>query len=208
MNIVTSNWYILAPIVLLGAYIVYNSKYRNRGMKKEVMLCRPEDNRFETLSVNRETEMGLYCKKHEGIEPRIYKTGPGWTSRIIRSLPVERSPLVSCLNESQRVTTTVSEFLKFKWGEGPYSKLPNELKAPLEEGTGITVTIKPILPEKSLGLDRIKGDAILAESDRANLDEFGKGTPRKEGMKDLTMDIAKILLGGFAMYFLLKQGIL
>ena len=51
-------------------------------------------------------------------------------------------------------------------------------------------------------------DAILAESDRANLEEFGKGTPKKENMKELVKNSFQILLGAFAMYFLVQQGYL
>jgi len=196
--------YIAAPVLVVGIYL-YMKVVRKTGLKREVMLLRTNDNRYTTLPVTRETDEGLYCKKVDGVEYRFYKTGPGWTERMVRFLGVEGTPLISYVKAAENVSTTISKFLRFKWGDGPYDKLPAALRKPLEEGTGIIVNIDPIIPEKGFGLDRVMADAILAESDRANLEEFGKSTPKKEGLKQLTMDASKILLGAFAMYFLIKQ---
>lgn len=199
--------YIVAPVLIVGAFL-YIKFYRNTGMRKEVMLLRPNDNRYTTLPVDRETDEGVYCKKVEGIQYRFYKTGPGWTEKMVRFLGVEGTPLISYIKSRKAVVTTVSEFLRFKWGDKPYDKLPDSLRKPLEKGTGIIVNIDPLIPEKEFKLDRVMADAILAESDRANLDEFGKGTPKKEGMKEFATDAFKLLTGAFAMYFLIKQGYL
>lgn len=199
--------YIVAPLLIVGGYL-YMKFYRNTGLRREVMLLRPNDGRFTTLPIERETDEGLYCKIRDGIKYVFYKTGPGWTERIVRFLAVEGTPLVSWVKAGDDVKTTISEFLKFKWGEKVYNKLSDELRKPLEEGTGVIVTVDPIIPDKSFGLDRVSADAILKESDRANLDEFGKGTPKKEGMKDFMTDAIKFLTGAFAMYFLIRQGYL
>lgn len=198
-----------ASFVLVALFLYFKFIRGSGSLKREVMLLRPNDGRFATLPIIKETDEGLYCKKMDGISYRFYKTGPGWTERIVRFLGVEGTPLISYIKAGDiKITTTVSEFLRFKWGEGPYDKLPPALKKPLEEGTGLIVNVNPIIPDKGFGLDRVMADAILSESDRANLDEFGKGTPKKEGFKQLTMDVTKILLGAFAMYFLVKQGYL
>ena len=196
---------ISVAVILLFLYFNLSKK---KTLQKEVMLLRPNDGRYTTLPLDRETDEGLYCKKRDGISYRFYKTGPGWTERMVRFLGVEGTPLISYIKAGENITTTVSEFLRFKWGDGPYNKLPDALRKPIEEGTGLIVTVDPIIPKKEFGLDRVMADAVLAESDRANLDEFGKGTPKKEGMKQLTLDISKILLGAFAMYFLIYQGYL
>ena len=201
--------FILGGIVVVILIPVIYFKFINTGeQKREVMLLRPNDGRFATLPIIRETDKGLYCKKHDGIQYRFYKTGPGWTEQIVRFLGVEGTPLVAYIKKGNEVTTTVSEFLRFVWGDKPYDKLPDDLRKPIEKGTGVIVTVDPIIPDKEYKLDRVTADAVLAESDRANLDEFGKGTPKKEGFKQLTMDLSKIFLGAFAMYFLIKQGYL
>jgi len=195
------------PIALISLFL-YLKFFRSEALKREVMLLRPNDGRFATLPIEKETDEGLYCKEVDGINYRFYKTGPGWTEKIVRFLGVEGTPLISYIKEGNKITTTVSEFLRFKWGDAPYDKLPDALKNPIENGTGLIVNIDPIIPDKTFGLDRVMADAVLAESDMANLNEFGKGTPQKEGLKQLTMDISKILLGAFAMYFIVSQGYL
>ena len=197
--------YVAAPVLVVGIYL-YLKFYRNTGMRKEVMLLNPNDGRFATLPVDRETDEGLYCKKVGGVQHRFYKTGPGWTGGLIRFIGVEGTPLISYIKKKEDVKTTVEEFLRFKWGDGPYDKLPNALRKPIEKGTGIVVTIDPIIPDKKYKLDQVMADAILTESDIANLDEFGKGTPKKETMKELVANTIQILLGAFAMYFAVNQG--
>ena len=200
--------YIAAPVLVVGIYL-YLKFFRNTGIKKSVLLLRPNGFRKTTLPLDRETDEGLYCKRVGGINYRFYKTGPGWTEKDVIFLGVEGTPLISYIKKgSKRVKTTIEEFLRFKWGDGPYNKLPASLKKPLEEGTGIIVTIDPIIPDKGYGLDQVMADAILRESDIANLDELGKGTPKKEAMKELAANIFQILLGAFGMYFLIKQGYL
>ena len=194
-----------APVLVVGIYL-YLKFFRNTGMKREVMLLRPNDNRYTTLPVDHETDEGVYCKKVDGIQYRFYKTGPGWTGSMVRFLGVEGTPLISYIKSKKEVVTTVSEFLRFKWGDGPYDKLPNALKKPLEKGTGIIVNINPLIPDKKYNLDQVMADAILKESDVANLEEFGKGTPKKESMKELVANAIQILLGAFAMYFAVNQG--
>lgn len=200
--------YVAAPVLVVGAYL-YMKFYRNTGLRREVMLLRPNDNRFTTIPVERETDEGIYGKKVDKIKYRFYKSGPGWTEKIVRFLAVEGTPLISYIKEgTKRIKTTIPEYLKFAWTEGVYNKLTDDLKKPLEEGVGIIVTVSPIIPKEDFGLDRLKADAILKESDVANLGEFGKGTPKKEGLKDFMTDAIKFLTGAFAMYFLIRQGYL
>lgn len=197
--------YTSVPVVAI--ILCYTYLTRKKGQRKEVMLLRPNDGRFATLPVDRETDEGLYCRKVGGVQHRFYKTGPGWTGNLVRFLGVEGTPLISYIKEgTKKIETPVSEFLKFVWGEGPYKKLPNALKKPLEEGIGLIVTVDPIIPDKKYHLDQVMADAILTESDIANLDEFGKGTPKKEAMKELVANAIQILLGAFAMYFAVHQG--
>ena len=85
--------YVAAPVLVVGIYL-YMKFYRNTGMKKEVMLLRPNDNRYATLPVDRETDEGVYCKKVDGIQYRFYKTGPGWTGGMVRFLGVEGLSLI------------------------------------------------------------------------------------------------------------------
>ena len=198
--------YVAAPVLVVGVYL-YLKFFRNTGMKREVMLLRPNDSRFADLPIARETDEGLYCRKVDGINYRFYKTGPGWTgSGLVRFLGVEGTPLISYIKQSEYVKTSIEKFLRYAWGDKVYEKLTDDLKRPLEDGTGLVVTVDPIIPEKKYSLDRVKADSILKESDIANLEEFGKGTPKKEAMKDLAMNVVQILLGAFAMYFAVNQG--
>jgi len=196
--------YIVAPVLVVGVYL-YLKFFRDAGLKKSVLLLRPNGFRYTTLPVQRETDEGLYCRRVGGISYRFFKTGPGWTEKEVKFLGVEGTPLISWIKEGTSIKTSIPEFLKFVWSEKVYNKLTEALKKPLEEGIGVIVTVDPIIPDKKFGLDQVMSDAILAESDRANLEEFGKGTPKKETMKELVMNIFQILLGAFGMYFLIKQ---
>jgi len=198
--------YVAAPVLVVGIYL-YLKFFREAGMKKTVMLLRPNDGRFVDLPIASETDEGLYCKKVDGLNYRFYKTGPGWTgSNLVRFLGVEGTPLISYIKESEYVKTSIEEFLRYAWTDKVYDKLTKNLKRPLEDGTGLVVTVNPIIPDKSFGLDRVMANSILKESDIQNLADFGKGTPKKETMKDLAMNIVQILLGAFAMYFAVNQG--
>jgi len=173
------------------------------------MLCRPNNGRFVDIPIARETDKGVYCRKLDGLNYRFYKTGPGWTgSNLVRFLGVEGTPLISYIKQSECVKTSIEKFLRFAWSDKVYDKLTDDLKRPLEDGTGLVVTVNPIIPDKGFGLDRVMADSILKESDMANLEEFGKGTPKKETMKELAANIFQILLGAFGMYFLIKQNYL
>jgi hypothetical protein len=176
------------------------------------MLLRPNDLRYTEIPVKRETDMGLECAKHEGILWRFFKSGPAWSGdRDVKFLACEGTPLVSYIQEDKKAaTSSVPEFLKLAWDPQVIDKMPKELIGQLDgrgaHRWGATVTVKPVIPDKSLGLDQVMADAILRESDITMLEDYAKSTPRRDKIKDLANFLIPILLGFFAGMVVQQRG--
>lgn len=187
------------------------------GQKKEVMLLNPEDNRYTTLKVDRETESVIYCKKHDGILYRFFKLGPGWTEKAVRFLAVEGTPLVSYIkkegeeDEEERVETDLKSYLKIIWTEKGYDGLPKPLKEKVDEThTGTTVTVMPFIPDEDTQkkFDELKAESVLYDADLNNLANLGTAKEVKSWV-DKTMDRIPWVLAGFGLtYVLMGLGVL
>jgi len=169
---------------------------RRPGQKKEVMLLNPEDNRYTTLKVDRETESVIYCKKHDGILYRFFKLGPGWTEKAVRFLAVEGTPLVSYIkregagDKGKKAETDLESYLKIIWTDKGYNGLPQALREKVDETyIGTTVTVLPFVPDEDMQqkFDELKAEGVLYDADLDNLAKLGTAKEVKKWV-DRAMD--------------------
>jgi len=177
--------------------------------KEEVMLCNTTDFSFRTLQVEKNTEEVLYCKKRDGVHWRFFKEGPGWKEKITRHLAAEGYPLITWLAEGVKVTKPLEDFLRTIWGDEAYNKLPELLRNKIvDPKVGCTVTIKPKLPDEEsvmAKMGELKADAMLYDSDLANLNTFGMSKEVKKWQETLMDSFWRVLAGIAICYFL--QGV-
>lgn len=186
--------------------------------KKEVMLLNPEDHRFTSLKVERETESIIYCYKHDGVQYRFFKLGPGWTGKNTRFLAVEGTPLISYISDYDEDgnaiygTATLEEYLKLLWGEKGYKGLPDPLKqaAKLTDNIGTTISVHPYIPDKDTQaiFDEVKAEGILYDADLENLARFGESKEVQKWADKIMDRIPWILAGMGATYVLNGLGVL
>jgi len=183
------------------------------GVKKEVMFLNPEDNRYMTLQVERETENIVYCKKHEGVQYRFFKHGPGWSGgKNTRFLAVEGAPLISYISGKDKngvdlwKSTDTKSFIEMALGENHYKKLESAIRQKLEEHCiGSTVLIKPYIPDESTRpiFDKVKAASVLRDADINNLADLGTATVVKKNF-DKIMDKIPWILAGFGLTYVLQ----
>jgi len=187
------------------------------GVRKEVMFLNPEDNRYITLQVERETETIVYCKKHDGVQYRFFKHGPGWSGKNTRFLAVEGAPLISYISgKDARGKDLVSEtdtksFLQLALGEEHYKKLEPAIKLRLEEHcVGSTVRITPHVPDEDTQavFDAVKAESVLYDADLANLANLGTATVQKKFVDKMMDHLPWVLAGVGLTYILMGLGIL
>lgn len=176
---------------------------RRSQKRKQVILLRPKDHRGEELKVNRETDVGVQCDRHEGVVYRIFKHGPAWSfPRLDRFLAIEGEPMTSYVTEDDEKTeATVPAFLRLAWGDDAYDRLPSSLRDPLM-GTenhkwAATVTVEPSELDEALGLDKLKAAAILKEHNIGMFEDFAHAEPKKDKLKTLVTQLMPVLLGFF-----------
>jgi len=182
------------------------------GPKKEVMFLNPEDNRYITLQVERETESIVYCKKHEGVQYRFFKHGPGWSGKTTRFLAVEGAPLISYVSGKDKngkdlwASTDTKTFLEMALGEKHYKKLEPAIRQKLEEHcVGSTVLIKPYVPDEEMRpiFDKVKAASVLRDADINNVADLGTATVVKKNF-DKIMDKIPWILAGFGLTYVLQ----
>lgn len=178
--------------------------------RKEVMLLR-QDKRFTTLTVEKETDEIVYCKKKDGIMYRFFKLGPGWTEKIVRFLAVEGTPLITYLAEpTQQAKATLEEYLRLAWGDDAFNGLPSALRDVLDRKVGIIVTVKPIMPDENMKgkFNELKADGMLYDSDLENLSTFGIAKERRSHVQNIMDKLPWIMAGIGLQYILNDLGIL
>jgi len=182
------------------------------SQRKEVMLLNTEDYRYTSLTVERETESLIYCKKHDGVQYRFFKLGPGWTGKETRFLAVEGTPLISYItgldqngDEIYAVTETEA-FLKVALGEKNYDQLEDAIKKKIREHCiGTTVSVKPYIPDEDTQaiFDAVKAEGILYDADLDNLAKLGTAKEKVKPM-DTIMKTGLTLLAGMGLWPLLQ----
>ena len=187
-------------------------KRPKKATGKEVYLFYPESLRFDEMTVEQEVEVGLTCHEHEGVVYRYQKTGPGWSGiKKILFLAVSGVPLTAYIAAGEEVKTSMADFLRFIWGDGPYNKLPLELREPIESTAyGATVTVEPVQlteeQEKSLG--SVTAYQILRQHIINIFKDFAAAEPTKDAGEIWMNRLLWLGLGAFIMYFGIKQGII
>ncbi len=180
---------------------------------KEVMLLNTEDYRFTSLEVERETESVIYCKKHDGVIYRFFKLGPGWTGPNTRFLAVEGTPLVSYIQEDKTKVVDVKpeEALRAIMGEEGYDGLPDLLKEKIRDpNLGITVTVKPIIPDDKTQskFDELKAEGVLYDADLDNLAKLGTAKVIQKAIDKAFENIPWLLAGMGLTYILMGMDVL
>jgi len=179
----------------------------NLPTRKEIILFRPNDYRYETLRVVDEDGIMLTAKKGR-VTKRFWKHGPGWThGRVTRFLAVEGNPVTAWLAEGERKEARVDEFLRSVWGSDAYENIPPEFRARLSE-IGATVTVEPSKLPENVDMSPVKANEILQESDLRSFSAAWGQIAKISSQEGLIGRIIYILLGAFAMYFAVKQGII
>ena len=174
--------------------------------RKEVMDINLVDGSFRDEAVQRETPSVLFCKKHDGYTPIIFKFGPGWSGKIKRWLSVEGVPLVHTVDlEGWKVEVSLIDYLKTIWGEKNYEDAPNKLKEALLEKIGVTVFIKPIEidAENEKAIKKLKANSALYDADLEMAAALGTSTVVKKNI-DKLMDKLPWVLAGFGLTYVLQ----
>ena len=180
--------------------------------RKEVMFLNPEDNRYVTLQVERETESIVYCKKHDGVQYRFFKHGPGWSGKATRFLAVEGAPLITYISGKDQdgkdieAKTDTESFIKLSLGEDNYKKLEEPIRKRLEEHcVGSTVSVTPYVPDDDTQsvFDDVKAESVLYDADLENLASLMTATVTKKTI-DKVMDKIPWILAGFGLTYVLQ----
>lgn len=179
--------------------------------KKEVMNLNLTDFSYKDERVQRETDNILFCKKHDGFTPIVFKSGPMWKGKVKRWLAVEGIGLVHTVDTQNEIAyVTIEEYLRALWGDKGFNGLPDKLKEALLQQIGITVSVTPIEPDKDAqtALNKLKAKSILYDTDLENTANLGKSEVKKKWTENLYNDMWKIGAGIGVCYALQALGIL
>jgi len=142
---------------------------------KQVELLRPRDRRGKTLSVAKETDLMLECKKINNVVYRFIKAGSSYVfsksgRMVTKFFAMEGTAYTAMARGDELVKISVAEFLQGLWGKSFYDAIPSPQKKKVEQDVvGITIEVDPIdIDEhelaslKSTDLDT-EGDSIVLE---------------------------------------------
>lgn len=172
-----------------------------REPRKEVMSISIIDNGFVDEKVERDTPATLFCKKHDGYTPIIFKseTGPGFKGKkTTRWLSVEALPLVHNIDlNGNPVIVQLKDYLRTIWGDKGYNGLPQPMKEKLDQEIGVTVSVAPIIPDEDtqLVLNKVKAKSILYDQDLENTANLGKTVPPRRWHEDLMLHLPWVGFG-------------
>lgn len=177
---------------------------------KKVELLRPRDRRGQTLSVSRETDLALECKKSKGVIYRFIKAGPSWVfnqsgKMVTKFFGMEGTAYTGMMKGNAMVNVPVKEYLEFLWGDKFYNAIPDDQKRKVETDVwGITVEIGKI-KEEDYDLTTLTAADIDDEGDTSVLRRIAKAAePSKKGQ--FYQFLVGTLLGGSLVFFLMTQG--
>ena len=219
----------ISPVVLLlvGVILILGMILSLVRPTKQVLLLRRRDRRGKILRVARETDLGLVCRKTQGVVNHYIKAGTSWMIRrgmrmVTTHFAMEGTAYTAIAKGSdslrdvkdedgnttgQMIKVNVEKFLRHLWGDKFYDALPQEAKGPIEKDiVGITVEIAPI-HEETWDLDTLSADDINDENDSHVLNKLAGG------QKPNRMDTARtamvwLVVGALAMYMLVTKGMI
>lgn len=183
----------------------------DRNKKAEIMVFRPRDLMIDEPNYERETELAV-IGNHDGETYQIYKHGALWKrdkGKLI--LGVEGEPLTASISTTDETRwVSIKQWLEEIWTVEVVAKLPPQLLAPLEAKWYAQVTVVPTDIEEAAvkPLSKLKANLMLRDSNLQQAYELGKHTMEESKVQNLIEFAIHALLGGFAMYFAVKQGII
>jgi len=173
--------------------------------RKEVMDINLIEGSFRDEIVQRETPTTLFCKKHDGYTPIIFKNEAGFMGKVKRWLSIEGYPVVNELDLDGETSVTPEEYLRSVWGDKGYEGLPDKLKEALLQRIGVTITIKPkeLTEDEEKIYKKLKAEAMLYDANIENAKNLGES---KEIKKPLDRAFEKLpwLLAGMGLWPLLQ----
>lgn len=219
----------LSPVILLliAVIIILGMILTLIRPTKRVELLRPRDRRSKTMPISRETDLGITCRKSKGVIHRYIKAGPSWVTRrglrmVTKFFGVEGTAYTAIPKPPSGIETqkdadgnvvahglkiNTEKFLRFLWGPKFYESLPQEARDPVEKDViGITVEIGPI-DEERWDLETLSADDINSENDSIVLDKLAGGQ-KPNAMANARTAMVWLIMGAFAMYFLVTRGII
>jgi hypothetical protein len=206
------------PLILVGAmsaiFIVfmYYNTMKGRGPLTEVYLLRPRDKRGEVHTAEKETDLGIICKRKADIVHRFIKAGCGWTfsvaGRVVtKFFGLEGIAYTALLENGAIIKKDLSDYLVFLWGNEFYDSIPAQFRKAVEEDkVGVTVEVERLDPA-DYGLPNLRSSDINDDTDAKVLSKIGGGEERKLG-QDLYQIAIWFLLGASTVYFLMTRGML
>lgn len=186
-----------------AAYIIIS-----RRPTKEVLLLRPRDKRGLTIPVALESDIGLTCKKTEGIVRRFLKAGPSWTFAsktkvVTRFLGLEGTAYTVAIKGNEMTQVSLEDTLRLLWGD-KYNKLPEDLKDPIEKDkVGVTIGVQPI--EEQEEMIPMSSDDLHDAGDGVVLEKLAAGAQPSKKM-EIYQFIMGAIAGAFIMYLSVMQG--
>ena len=178
---------------------------------KKVELLRPRDRRGQTLTVNRETDLGVECKRSGGFIYRFIKAGPSWVfnqggRQITKFFGIEATAYTGIPKGDDIDRVSIAEFLKLTWGEKFYNAIPKKQKDAVEQDrVGLTLEIEKIDEEK-FDLQSLSSADLDDEGDSLVLAKIAKGAvPSKKSQ--LWNFIIGAVLGAAVMLFISVKGL-
>lgn len=188
------------------------SERLKRGTGKKVLLFQPNGNRLQELKVTKETELAVIAENTDGSEYRVYKHAPAWNcEKDVKFLAVEGEPVTAYIDATEESTwVTIKEFLEKIWTKDILDNLPETLKLPLEAKWLSQITVVPTEINKdaydTLGI--LRADLLLHDANVEMFNDAAAATEKENKVDNIVDFLIKAALGAFAMYFLVKQGII
>jgi len=178
--------------------------------KREILYLQPGGGEGVQLKVTEESDIGITTEQVEKLPYKHIKLNKGWDfPEAKRYLTVRGDiPLTCYITEEEEVKTPITDFLAEVWGE-KWEKMPQALKDELGN-LGVTVTVKPVNlePEQEQKLTPYLVFQTMREHFMNVLSTWARSEPRKDFKDELMSKLMLILLGAFAMYFLVNQHII
>lgn len=177
---------------------------------KQVELLRPRDRRGKTLTVARETDLGLECKKTANFIYRFIKAGPSWVftksgKSITKFFAIEGTAYTARPKGDEMEVVPVSTWLRFLWGDKFYDAIPPKQKRAVEtDVVGITVEIAPI-DEEEYDLKRISAADLDDEGDSTVLSKIAK-TQKPSTKRDIYQFMVGAAMSAAIIFFMLVKG--
>jgi len=208
IDIFSSTIFMLAIVmVILGAAVAVVLSIRP---EKRVELLRPRDSRGRILPIVEETDLGLTCKRTGGVTHRFIKAGRGWIfnvrgKMITKFFGIEGRAYTGMVRGDEVVNVSISELLKWAWGEKFYAAIPVQQKQAIETDVyGITIEVQRI-DEDEFGLPTLRADDVNDEDESVMIRRFAKGAQDAKPASYVNY-VATGLIGALLMYMAMGQG--